>query len=143
MSFFTGSIRQPQQIRRKSISFAKKEDMDNHKANTTEKHQDTLKQAPNSKIILVLGILSIFPGSFSFGLLGIILSIIALSLASGSQEQIKSTSMQYNTQSLNRLKTGKICAMIGLILSILFFFSLMIYALYFSASLLGEENYYM
>lgn len=117
--------------------------MDRHKTHIMDKHRNTLKQAPNSKMILVLGILSIFPGSFSFGLLGIILSVITLSLASGSKEKVEASPDSFDESSLKQIKTGKVCAITGLILSVLSFFALMIYAIYFSASLLGTDSYYM
>ncbi|HLV42151.1 MAG TPA: hypothetical protein VKY37_07725 [Brumimicrobium sp.] len=117
--------------------------MINKKSHSTTQHQSVLKQVPNSKLIMAFGILSIIPGAFAFGLLGIVLGIITLSIASGSMELIEHNHNKYSEKSIKHLKIGRGCAIIGLILSSLIFIGLLIYAMSYSASLLGDSSYYM
>ncbi|WP_103067950.1 CCC motif membrane protein [Aquimarina sediminis] len=72
---------------------------------------------PNSTLILVFGILSIL-GCCCYGILGIILAIIAIVLAK------KATALYNENPELylgyQNVKTGKILAIIGLVLSIIY-----------------------
>ena len=70
-------------------------------------------QLPNSTTILVLGILSIVICCF----FGIIFGIITLVMASKANALYYSNTQLYSVTSLNNVKVGKICAIIGLILS--------------------------
>ncbi len=71
---------------------------------------------PNSTAILVLGILSIV-FCWCAGIVGLTLGIIALVLASKSNKVYLSNPNQYTLVSYNNLKAGKICAIIGTVLS--------------------------
>jgi len=73
---------------------------------------------PNSTLVLVFGILSIV-GCCCYGLPGIIFAIIALIVANKSSKLYKENPDSY--LGYQNLKTGKIMAIIGLILSILLF----------------------
>ncbi|WP_298320736.1 CCC motif membrane protein [uncultured Aquimarina sp.] len=78
---------------------------------------------PNATLILVFGILSIV-GCCCYGILGVIFGVVALVLAK------KATAMYTENPELyegyNNVKTGKILAIIGLILSALYVISLII-----------------
>lgn len=74
---------------------------------------------PNSSAVLVLGILSII-SCICYGVFGIVLSIIALVLASKDNNLYLSDPKQYSINSYNNLKAGKVCAIIGLSLSAVF-----------------------
>ncbi len=75
---------------------------------------------PNSTAVLVLGILSIvFCGCY--GVPGLIMGIIALSMASKDINRYKTNPGTYTTSSHNNLKAGRVCAIIGTILSSLAF----------------------
>jgi small-conductance mechanosensitive channel len=77
---------------------------------------------PNSNTILVLGILSlVFCWWHVLSFIGIILSIVTLSLARKELSIFHAQPMQYTLSSLNNVKAGKACAIIGLIISILVF----------------------
>ena len=67
---------------------------------------------PNAGGILALGILSIL---FA-GILGIILSIIALSMAGTARNRYEAQPDRYTESSWSRVKAGKVCAIIGLCL---------------------------
>lgn len=71
---------------------------------------------PNSTAVLVLGILSIV-FCWCIGIVGLTLGIIALVLANKGNRVYVSNQNQYTVASYNNLKAGKICAIIGTILS--------------------------
>ncbi len=72
------------------------------------------RELPNSTLILVFGILSIV-GCCCYGIAGIIFGIIALVMSKRAME-IYNTDPQLYT-GYNNVKTGKILAIIGLVLS--------------------------
>lgn len=84
-------------------------------------HQVSLK---NSTIILVLGILSIL-GCCLYGA-GLILGIIALVLASKDLAKYNAQPDNYTKTSFSNIKAGRICAIIGIVLSILFIIYLIV-----------------
>lgn len=79
---------------------------------------------PNSTAVLVLGIISI-PTSFCYGFIGITLGIIALVLA---KKDLKLYNENPNLYSgYENLKSGRICAIIGLSIGSLFFLIILMY----------------
>jgi hypothetical protein len=74
---------------------------------------------PNATAVLVLGIISIV-GCFCYGTVGLICGIICLVLANKDLKVYNNSPESYTVGSLSNLKTGRICAIIGLSLSILF-----------------------
>ena len=81
---------------------------------------------PNSAAVLVLGILSIVL-CFCYGLIGMTLGIIALVLASEGTTIYKANPNAYSLTSYNNLKAGKICAIIGVVLSAIYLIFIVIY----------------
>ena len=75
---------------------------------------------PNSTAILVLGIASIVT-CCCYGLPGIICGIICLIMMKKANDLYKSNPEKYTESSIKNLNAGKICGIIGLILSILYF----------------------
>lgn len=69
------------------------------------------EKLPNSGGILTCGIIGII---LSFGLFGIILNIIALSMAGGAIRKYNENPGRYTAQSLSRVKAGRTCGIIGL-----------------------------
>ncbi|MCE9538963.1 MAG: hypothetical protein K8R85_07085 [Bacteroidetes bacterium] len=84
------------------------------------------QQLPNSTAVLVLGIISI-AGCFCYGIVGLILGIIAIVLAGKANVLYQQNPNNYSEASLKNLKAGKICAIIGTCLSALYFVILVIY----------------
>ncbi|HNS16621.1 MAG TPA: CCC motif membrane protein [Bacteroidales bacterium] len=70
---------------------------------------------PNSTAVLIMGILSII---VCCGL-GLVLSIIALVMASKGKRLYEANPGKYAEGSYNNMKAGKICAIIGLIINLL------------------------
>jgi M penetrans paralogue family 26 len=75
---------------------------------------------PNATAVLVLGIIGIV-GCFCYGLPGVICAIISLILAGKDMKLYNASPAAYTPGSLSNLKAGKVCAIIGLSLSILYF----------------------
>ena|SRR6218665_3847057 len=73
------------------------------------------KKLPYETAVLVLGICSII-GAFLYAIPGIICAIIALALSKPGLSMVQTES---NSKGYEKLKAGKICAIIGLIFSIL------------------------
>lgn len=76
------------------------------------------RSLPNASAVLALGIISIV-GCCCYGLPGIICAVIALVLYSKDAQIYRENPELYTINSYNNLKTGRICAIIGLIPSIL------------------------
>jgi hypothetical protein len=83
---------------------------------------------PNSVPVLVLGILSIV-FCWCYGLLSVILAIIALVLAAECEKQYALNPQAYSIASYKNLKAGKTCAVVGLCLAIVSVLMVIIYAL--------------
>jgi len=81
---------------------------------------------PNSTAILVLGITSIV-GCFCAGIVGLVLGIIALALASKAQKIYKNAPNKYTASSYNNMKAGKVCAIVGVSLSSIYVVYFIIY----------------
>ena len=73
---------------------------------------------PNATVVLVLGILSIVT-CCCYGIVGLICGIIALVFASTSGKLYRENPELYSRSSYQNLEAGKICAIIGVILSVL------------------------
>jgi hypothetical protein len=77
---------------------------------------------PNSNTILVLGILSlVFCWWHLLSVIGIILSIVTLILARKELFLFYTGSNNFTVSSLNNVKVGRVCAIIGLIISVVVF----------------------
>lgn len=75
------------------------------------------QKLPNSTLILVLGILSI-PTCCCYGVLGLILGIIAIVLANKAAKVYSENPEAYS--GFQNVKTGKILAIIGIVLAVLY-----------------------
>jgi hypothetical protein len=85
-------------------------------------HSPLQMNLPNSNTILVLGILSlVFCWWHIFSIAGVVLSIVTLSLARKELSLFYSQPNNFTVSSLNNVKAGRVCAIIGLIISILVF----------------------
>ncbi len=74
---------------------------------------------PNATIALILGILSI-PGCCCYGILGLILGIIAWVLGNNEIKRFYLSPEMYTPGSLKNAKAGKICGIIGTVLGALY-----------------------
>lgn len=85
------------------------------------------KSLPNSTATLVLGIVSIVPGCFCFGVVGLVCGIIALVISKKDLILYNSNPAEYSVSSYNNLKAGRVCAIIGIVLSSLYFLYIILY----------------
>lgn len=100
------------------------------------------KGLPNATAVLVLGILSIVV-CFCYGILGIICGIIALVLAGKDQKLYKEDAGLYTSGSYSNLKAGKVCAIIGLVISILYLIVLIFFFATIGFEVLKHPEYFM
>jgi hypothetical protein len=85
-------------------------------------HNFVPQNLPNSNLILVLGILSILFCWWHFvSIAGIALGFIALVLANRESKRYHANPSAYTISSLNNMRTGRTCAIIGLSISIIVF----------------------
>lgn len=94
----------------------------------------TPKNLPNATAVLVLGICSIFPGCFCYGIVGIACGIIALVLAKKDLALYAANPGNYIEGSLKNLKAGRVCGIIGLCLSSLYIVFLIVYVVILGAA---------
>jgi hypothetical protein len=82
--------------------------------NNLTNQQETL---PKSTTVLVLGILSIFPGVACVGIAGVVLGIIALVTSKKLKAEIENNPGKYTDSSIKLHNAGRVCGIIGLSLS--------------------------
>lgn len=87
-----------------------------HHRNNQNNQQVWQEELPNSNTVLALGIISIAT-SLWLGLIGLVLGIIALVLASKANKLYLDNPSQYTLASHSNMKAGKICAIVGVCLS--------------------------
>jgi magnesium-transporting ATPase (P-type) len=81
---------------------------------------------PNSTAVLVLGILTIVLSIWYFSPLGLICGIIALALGRRDLALYAASPEKYSLSSFNNLKAGRVCAIIGIIVAVIFFIFLLL-----------------
>ncbi len=91
---------------------------------------------PNSTAVLVLGIISII-GCFCYGIPGLICSIIAIVLYSKDKKLYVQNPQAYTPGSYSNLNAGRVCAIIGLIISAICFVAIMALWIIFGAAILS------
>jgi hypothetical protein len=74
---------------------------------------------PNATVVLVLGIISIVT-CCCYGIIGLICGIIALVLAKSATALYVADPGRYTENSYKNMNAGKICAWVGLIMSVLY-----------------------
>ncbi len=83
---------------------------------------------PDSTAVLVLGILAII-GSFCYGVVGLILGIIAVAIAGKPDRMYKENPTRFTQSSYSNLKAGKVCGIIGICISGVFILGLFFFFL--------------
>jgi hypothetical protein len=103
----------------------------------------TQQQAlPNATAVLVLGIISII-GCFCYGVVGLICGIIAIILASKSKKLYTSNPDAYTDGSLKNVNAGRICAIIGLSLSLIYILMVIAAVIFVGADALRDPQGFM
>lgn len=94
---------------------------------------------PNATAVLVLGIISIV-GCFCYGIPGLICGIISLVMAGKAKALYNSHPDTYTQASYKNMSAGRICAIIGTILSSLYFIFFIIIIATIGISGLSDPN---
>lgn len=97
---------------------------------------ETKEQLPNSTLILIFGIVSIVT-CFCYGIFGLIFGIIALVLSKNATTLYNANPDLY--RGYENVKAGKICAIIGIVLSSLYFLLIICYFIFIGAMLPWSE----
>lgn len=95
------------------------------------------KDLPNSTAVLVLGILSLV-FCWCYGFVGLILGIIGLALSSGPRKLYEAEPEAYTESSYKSLNAGRICAIVGLCISLVIFLFALFWIIIFGAAFLGS-----
>ena len=93
------------------------------------------KSLPNATAALVLGIISIVSSCFLFGLVGLITGIIGLVLGNKDKGLYAATPEGYTESSMKLSKAGRVCSIIGIILSALAAIFFIIYVVFMGAAI--------
>lgn len=93
------------------------------------------KNVPYSVAVLVLGIVSI-PTCFCYGVVGLAASIIAMVLAKKGKEAYLVNPEEFKEGSFKNLKAGRICAIIGLVLSTIYLIIVLISLAFYGSSVM-------
>ncbi|MCX6276792.1 MAG: CCC motif membrane protein [Bacteroidetes bacterium] len=89
---------------------------------TNNQQNPNPENLPNAKLILLLGILSILLCWWHFiSFAGIVLGAIALLMANREMKLYYSNPLDFTISSLNNVKAGRTCALIGLAISVIIF----------------------
>lgn len=95
---------------------------------------------PNATIVLVLGILSIVTCCCFYGLIGLVLSVVALVLSRKDKQNYLANMNYYTLSSYKNLNAGRVCAIIGLILSGIVVLFCIVIAVFFGFDMLTNEE---
>jgi len=98
-----------------------------------EVNSNVQKPLPNATAVLVLGILSIAV-CWCYGLFGVTMGIIALVLAGKARALYTQNPELYTVGSYKNMNAGRICAIIGTILSSLYLAFVVIYVVILGAA---------
>jgi len=95
---------------------------------------------PNATAVLILGILSIVTCCCFYGLLSLVLAIIAIILAKKDKAQYFSNAGMYTEGSYKNLNAGRVCAIIGLVFSIIIIIACIVFVSIFGFGMLSDQD---
>lgn len=113
--------------------------MENQNQATGQQYINPQTALPNSSAVLVLGIVSII-GCFCYGIVGVICGIISLVLSAKDKKLYEQNPSSYTPGSYSNLKTGRICAIIGLALSAVYLIVIIIFLIIFGAAIISNPQ---
>lgn len=94
---------------------------------------------PNATAVLVLGILSIIT-CCCYGIIGLILGIIALVLSKKDKALYLANTAAYSESSFKNLNAGRICAIIGVIFSVIYLLLNIAFIVMFGFGVLSDQE---
>jgi hypothetical protein len=103
-------------------------------------HSNPLIALPNSTAVLVLGITSIVLCS-CYGIVGLICGVISLVLYAKDKKLFLQNPQSYTPGSYSNLKAGRVCAIIGLILSAIYVLIIIAVIIIFGVAILTNPEH--
>ncbi|MCL1943960.1 MAG: hypothetical protein FWF54_10500 [Candidatus Azobacteroides sp.] len=97
------------------------------------------QEVPNATVVLILGIASIVT-CCCYGIPGLICGIITLILSGKGMNAYKGNPLMYTQSSYNNLKAGRICGIIGLSLSAIYFIIVLICLIVYGVAALSNPE---
>ncbi len=97
------------------------------------------QQLPNATAVLILGILSILT-CCCYGIVGVILAIVAMVLSKKDRALYEMNPAAYTEASYKNSNAGRVCAIVGLILSILYLIFIIGFIAFFGVAALGDKD---
>lgn len=94
---------------------------------------------PNATVVLVLGILSIVT-CCCYGVIGLVLGIVALVLSKKDRILYATNVGAYTESSFKNLNAGRVCAIIGLILNILYLLVTIVFVIFFGWAAMSDPQ---
>lgn len=95
---------------------------------------------PNATAVLILGILSIVTCCCFYGILSLILAIIAIVLAKKDKALYFGNTGMFTEGSYKNLNAGRVCAIIGLVFSIIIIISCIVFVSIFGFGMLSDQE---
>jgi hypothetical protein len=95
---------------------------------------------PNATAVLVMGILSIVTCCCFYGIISLILGIIALVLGNKDTRLYLSNAGMYTEGSYKNLRAGRVCAIIGLVLSAITVIACIVFIAMFGFAALSDQE---
>ncbi len=95
---------------------------------------------PNATAVLVLGILSIVTCCCFYGIISLILGIIAVILSKKDMALYFANAGMYTEGSYKNLKAGRVCAIIGLVFSAIIIITCIIVVAIFGVDMLRDQE---
>jgi hypothetical protein len=95
---------------------------------------------PNATAVLILGILSIVTCCCFYGLISLVLAIVALVLSKKDKGLYFANAGIYTEGSYKNLNAGRICAIIGLVISIIIVIACIIFVSIFGFGMLSDQE---
>ena len=97
------------------------------------------QSVPNATTVLVLGILSIVT-CCCYGIIGLILGIVALVLSKKGKVLYNENPSLYTESPLKNLNAGRVCAIIGLVLNIIYLLIYIVLIAMFGFDVLTDQE---
>ncbi|MDI3318924.1 CCC motif membrane protein [Pinibacter soli] len=105
---------------------------------TSQNYLNFQTSLPNATAVLVLGILSII-GCFCYGS-GLVMGVIALILARKDIRLYSTNPSAYTPSSLSNIKAGRVCAIIGTVISSIYVLLIIIALIIFGATFFADPQ---
>jgi len=94
------------------------ENMQNEQTNQTGAPHSFQHEIPNASVVLILGIIALIISFFN-SLVGIVAGVVSLVMARNAERLYNETPRLYTLSSFSNIRSGKTCAIIGIVIAVL------------------------